>query len=136
MGQFDILDFVDKMSSIDLRICYILLFTLTVFGGAVKSSQITRCQKFIKAFDDLDSETKDDFLDDDELTDKYEHCKEILDSYESDNDNEDSEFGIVNEEDNLIHGFELCQTQLFSQSHHRGAPVNFEVGKWKKHNIK
>ena len=79
---------------------------------------------------------KKTFIFTDELTDKYEHCKEILDSYESDNDNEDSEFGIVNEEDNLIHSFERCQIQLFSQSHHRGEPVNFKVGKWKTHTIK
>ena len=69
--------------------------------------------------------------------DKYEHCKEILDSDYDNGDNGDSEFGIVNEEDNLfdnnIYG---CQIQLFSQSHHRGEPVNFKVGKWKTHTIK
>ena len=31
---------------------------------------------------------------------KYEHCKGILDSFDSDYDNGDSEFGIVHEEDN------------------------------------
>ena len=85
------------------------------------------------------SETKiitNAFIFTDELTDKYEHCKEILDSDESDYDNGESEFGIVNEEDNLNHSFERCQIQLFSQSHHRGATVNFKVGKWKKHTIK
>ena len=69
--------------------------------------------------------------------DKYEHCKKILESDESDYDDGDSEFGIVNEEDNLfennIYG---CEIQLFSQSHHRGEPVNFKVGKWKKLTIK
>ena len=85
------------------------------------------------------SETKiitNSFIFTDDLTDKYEHCKEILDSYESDYDNGDSEFGIVNEEDNLIHSFERCQIQLFSQSHHRGEPVHFKVGQWKKHTVK
>ena len=85
------------------------------------------------------SETKiitNSFIFTDELMDKYEHCKGILDSYESDYDNGDSEFGIVNEEDNLINSFELCQIQLFSQSHHRGEPINFKVGKWKKHTIR
>ena len=68
--------------------------------------------------------------------DKYEHCKKILHSDESDYDNGDSEFGIINEQDNLIHSFERCQIQLFSKSHHRGATVDFEFGKWKKHTIK
>ena len=68
---------------------------------------------------------------------KYEHCKKILDSEESDNDDGDSEFGIVNEEDNLfdnsIYG---CEIQLFKKTHRRGNPVDFEYGKWVHHTIK
>ena len=62
-----------------------------------------------------------------ELTEKYEHCKEILGTDESDYDNGESEFGIENEEDNLINSFELYQIQLFSQS-----PLRLKSWIWQK----
>jgi len=110
------------------------LQTLRFSGCASKSTvSISRCQEFITAFNDLDAQTKIEFLEDDELVDKYEYCKGVVDTYESIYDDEDSGFGIVNEEDNLINnGFGGCHLKTFSQSHQMGKIIKFKYNRWVK----
>ena len=73
----------------------------------------------------------------DDLVEKYEYCKDRLNYDDSDYENDDSDFGIDNEKDNLfdndIYG---CEIQLYKKTHHRGNPVDFEYGKWVHHTIR
>merc|ERR1711976_165815 len=93
-----------------------------------------KCQNFLEAFEQLQFEEKENFFKDDDLVKQHEICKAYVSFDYYDDSGINSDFGIENEVDyHHANNFRTnCENtlQLFSAGHWKGAPIEYEIGKW------
>merc|ERR1711962_1689617 len=89
-------------SNLNLFSVFFFMISVCTISSSSSSTQET-CENLIDGFEDLTSEEKLDFFEEDDLVRKYKFCLTYIgmkDSIEFDEDN--SDFGIQNEVDNLV----------------------------------
>merc|ERR1712170_124045 len=105
--------------SINLTIFAVLFLTISGVSRSSATNIHQKCQKFLEAFEQLQSEEKENFFKDDDLVKQHEICKAYvsLDYYDGSGIN--SEFGIENEVDyhhtkdfrNCVNGLQLFSAE-------------------------